>query len=174
MAARIILDPQIANIAPLPKLPDLGTDARGFGFQLVLALQSLSQAKRRWGADGANTLLDNMAAEIVLGGLTDTAALNRYSALVGEVELTRATTSYDPNTGRATSGSEQLHDRKVMRADEARQIPDGHGLLLYRNQSAVLLRMTPWYERPDGAALDADRARVEASRMLTDVQEVHS
>jgi len=158
---------EIGNVAPLPKLPDLGTDARGFGMQLVLALQSLSQAKRRWGADGAATLLDNMNAEIVLGGLTDTTALNRYSALVGEVELTRSTTSYDPQTGRATSGSEQLHDRKVMRADEARQIPDGHGLLIYRNRAAVLLRMTPWYERSDGKQLNADRARVEATRLRT-------
>lgn len=161
---RVVGD-EIANVAPLPKLPDLGTDARGFGMQLVLAVQSLSQAKRRWGADGASALLDNMAAEIVLGGLTDTTALNRYSALVGEVELTRATTSYDSQTGRATTGSEQLQDRKAVRAEEARQIPDGHGLLIYRNQPAVLLRMTPWYQRPDGKQLTTDRARTEATRL---------
>ena len=161
---RVVGD-EIANVAPLPKLPDLGTDARGFGMQLVLAVQSLSQAKRRWGADGAAALLDNMAAEIVLGGLTDTTALNRYSALVGEVELTRATTSYDAQTGRSTTGSEQLQDRKAVRADEARKIPDGHGLLIYRNQPAVLLRMTPWYQRPDGKQLNLARAAVEATRL---------
>ena len=163
---RIVGD-EIANVAPLPKLPDLGTDARGFGVQLVLALQSLSQARRRWGADGAATLLDNMSAEILLGGLTDTAALNRYSALVGDVELTRATTSFDAHTGRVTTGSEQVVDRKVMRADEARQIPSGYGLLIYRNQAAVMLKMTPWYERPDGHQLNTDRARVEAHRLTT-------
>ena len=102
-----------------------------------------------------------------MGGLTDTTALNRYSALVGEVELTRATTSYDSTTGRATSGSEQLQDRKAMRADEGRRIADGHALMLYRNQAPVLLAMTPWFKRPNGAALDADRKRVEASRMTT-------
>lgn len=156
---------EIANVAPLPKLPDLGTDACGFGMQLVLALQSFAQARRRWGADGARALMDNMPAELLLGGFTDTDALGRYSALVGDVELTRATTSYDQATGRMTSSSEQLADRKVMRAGEARQIPDGHALLIYRNRGAVLLRMTPWYERPDAKTLTADRDTVEARRL---------
>ena len=156
---------EIANVAPLPKLPDLGTDARGFGMQLVLALQSLAQARRRWGADGANTLLDNMPAEILLGGLTDTDALSRYATLVGEVQLARATTSYDPATGRATNSSEAVADRKVLRADEARQIPDRHGLLIYRNRAAVLLAMTPWFEREGGKTLNAQRAAVESRRI---------
>lgn len=161
---RVVGD-EIANVAPLPKLPDLGTDARGFGMQLVLALQSSAQARRRWGTDGASTLFDTMNAEILLGGITDTATLSRYATLVGDVELTRSTTSYDPATGRATSASEQTADRKVLRADEARQIPDGHGLLIYRNQAAVLLKMTPWYERKDGKALDAERAQTETRRL---------
>jgi type IV secretion system protein VirD4 len=156
---------EIANVAPLPKLPELSSDARGFGMQLVLALQSLAQAQRRWGDRGAGALLDNMPAEILLGGLTDTAALKRYAVLVGEVELTRASTSYDSPTGRATTASEQWADRPAMRADEARQIPDGHGLLIYRNLAAVMLRLTPWYQRPDGPALDAERARTERARV---------
>jgi type IV secretion system protein VirD4 len=158
---------EIANVAPLPKLPDLGTDARGFGLQLVLAVQSLAQARRRWGADGSATLLDNMAAELLLGGLTDIEALDRYAALVGDIELTRATTSYDPDSGRSTGSSEQLLERKVMRADEARRIPDRHGLLLYRNSAAVLLRMTPWFERPDGADLQFQRRTTESRRLAT-------
>jgi len=156
---------EIANVAPLPKLPYMGTDARGFGMQLILALQGFSQARLRWGSDGASTLFDSMPAEIVLGGLTDVDALNRYATLVGEVELTRSTTSYDPATGQATNASEQLSERKVMRADEIRQIADGHGLLLYRNRPPVLLAMTPWYERAGGKALDAERAQTERRRL---------
>jgi len=156
---------EIANVAPLPKLPDLGTDARGFGMQLVLAIQSLGQARRRWGADGATALLDNMSAEILLGGITDTDTLNRYATLVGEVELSRFTTSYDPHTGRATTSSQQVSDRKVMRPDEARTIPDGHGLLLYRNRASVLLKMTPWYARADAKTLTAARGHAEGRRL---------
>lgn len=156
---------EIANVAPLPKLPDLGTDARGFGMQLILALQSVAQARRRWGADGANTLLDNMPAELLLGGLTDTAALTRYATLVGDVELTRSTSSYDHASGRATSSSEQMVDRKVLRADEARRIPDGHGLLIYRNRGAVLLKTLPWFDRADAKILTASRADTESRRL---------
>ena len=158
---------EIANVAPLPKLPDLGTDARGFGMQLVLALQSLAQARRRWGPDGASTLLDNMPAELLLGGLTDTAALTRYATLVGDIELTRSTSSYDHTSGQRSSSSEQQVDRKILRADEARRIPDGHGLLIYRNRGAVLLKTTPWFQRADAKALIADRASTEARRIDT-------
>jgi len=156
---------EIANVAPLPKLVELATDARGFGMQLVLALQSLPQARRRWGADGANALLDNMPAEVLLGGITDPDTLRRYATLVGDVELTRATTSYDPDTGRATSASEQQTDRRVLRAEEARQIPAGHGLLIYRNSPAVLLALTAWFDRADGKALDAQRRTTERRRI---------
>jgi len=159
---------EIANVAPLPKLVELATDARGFGMQLVLALQSLPQARRRWGADGANTLLDNMPAEILLGGITDPDTLGRYATLVGDVELTRATTSYDPDTGRATGASEQQTDRRVLRAEEARQIPAGHGLLIYRNRPAVLLALTAWFDRTDGKALDGQRRTTENRRLAAD------
>ncbi len=137
---------EIANVAPLPKLVELATDARGFGMQLVLAL-------------------DNMPAEVLLGGITDPDTLRRYATLVGDVELTRATTSYDPDTGRATSASEQQTDRRVLRAEEARQIPAGHGLLIYRNSPAVLLALTAWFDRADGKALDAQRRTTERRRI---------
>jgi len=159
---------EIANVAPLPKLVELATDARGFGMQLVLALQSLPQARRRWGADGANTLLDNMPAEILLGGITDPDTLGRYATLVGDVELTRATTSYDPDSGRATGASEQQTDRRVLRAEEARQIPAGHGLLIYRNSPAVLLALTAWFDRTDARALEAQRRTTEDRRLDAD------
>jgi len=159
---------EIANVAPLPKLVELATDARGFGMQLVLALQSLPQARRRWGADGANTLLDNMPAEILLGGITDPDTLGRYATLVGDVELTRATTSYDPDSGRATGASEQQTDRRVLRAEEARQIPAGHGLLIYRNKPAVLLALTAWFDRTDAGALDDQRRTTQNRRLAAD------
>ena len=158
---------EIANVAPLPKLPDLGTDARGFGLQLVLAIQSLPQAERRWGAPGAKALLDTMNAEIVLGGLSDPATLNRYSDLVGQVDLHRASANYDPYTGHATSAGEQATETKALRADEIRRIPDGHGLLFYRNQPPVLLRMTPWFAGPDGPTLRAQATETEARRLTT-------
>lgn len=157
---------EIANVAPLPRLPDLGTDARGFGMQLVLALQSLSQAERRWSPAGANTLLDTMPAELLFGGLTDVKALQRYSALVGNVELTQASTTLD-NAGRATSTAERTAERTVLRTDEARRIPDRHGLLIYRNAPAVLLRMTPWFEGPDGRELEQARRRTEQRRLIS-------
>ena len=66
----------------------------------------------------------------------------------------------DPDTE-----DEPLPFVEVLRADEARQIPDGHGLLIYRNRGAVLLRMTPWYERSGGKALNAQRGEVEGRRI---------
>ena len=36
------------------------------------------------------------------------------------------------------------------------------------NPAAVMLRLIPWYQRPDGPALDADRARTERARVAPD------
>lgn len=156
---------EIANVAPLPKLPELATDARGFGIQMVLAVQSVRQARRRWGDHAAAAMLDNMSAELLLGGISDPETLNRYRDLVGEVDLERATVSVD-DRGQRSGGSWASHTKHVMRTDEVRRIGDGHGLLIYRNRAPVMVTMTPWFDRDDAAALRAAQTRTAAARSL--------
>lgn len=163
---------EIANVAPLPKFPAMATDTRGYGMQLLAALQSVTQARIRWSADGASTLLGNMAAEILLRGHKDPETLERYSSLVGDVRIAEWASTYDPVTGRETSGSSQMSDRRALRPEEARMMEDRQGLLIYGAAKPVMMTMRPWFERPDGARLERERKATEARRIAAAMSEV--
>lgn len=171
---RIVGD-EFANIAPIEKAPEISSEVRKLGVQMVLAFQSELQAKTRWGDKRGQTLMEQMAAELVLPGLKSTSTLQRYESLSGRVEVEQHTTSYSPNTGgwaggwagagASVGGSSSWQERNVLRADEIRQLEDGTALLLWRNTAPVIVRLTPWFERPDAAELKADAAHVAQRRI---------
>jgi type IV secretory pathway TraG/TraD family ATPase VirD4 len=163
---RIVAD-EVANVAPMPRLPDLASDARGHGIQPIIGLQSLSQAVTRWGREPAETLLTNMAAEIVLGGLSDPTTLARYSTLVGDVEVSEVQLSFE--AGGSNSGSSvQRRDKPALRQDEVRRIPRHQALLVYRSMPAVMIRTRPWWEGPRGDELKDHQARIRGLRGVGD------
>ena len=59
---------EIGNLAPLPSLPALMSEGGGSGITTLTVLQSLSQARDRWGEQAANTIWDAAIAKIILGG----------------------------------------------------------------------------------------------------------
>ena len=159
---RIVGD-EIANIAPVEKLPELVTELRKLGVQCLLAFQSDQQAITRWGQERAKKLWENMAAEVVLPGVKSVSALERYSDLAGTVEVLERTDSFD-HAGTRTGTSRQLHERKVLRPDEIRQLDPGVVLIIYRNSAGILAQTQPWFERPDAAKITAERKRSSAAR----------
>ena len=160
---RIVAD-EVANVAPMPKLPDLASDARGHGLQLLIGLQSLTQAVTRWGEEPARTLLTNCAVELVMGGLSDTATLERYSQLVGQVEVEEVQLSFQEGAGSPVSSSLQRHERPAMRPAEIRQIPRHQALMIYRGMPAAMIVTTPWWESHRSAELSAAQAQVRQRR----------
>lgn len=44
----------MGNVAPLPKLPEVLSDSRGYGVQWTVIFQSFIQIVERWEASGAN------------------------------------------------------------------------------------------------------------------------
>lgn len=159
---RIVGD-EIANVAPIEKLPEAVTEIRKLGCQALLAFQSRGQAQTRWGQQRGNTLLEQMAAEVVLPGVKSTQTLQHYSDLVGHVEVVEASTGYDRD-GRRSSVSSSVHERRVLRPDEIRTLPAGQGLVVFRNAPAMVVTFTPWFERPGGPALVKEAAMMAARR----------
>jgi hypothetical protein len=94
---RIVGD-EIANVVPLPKLPGLLSDSLGIGIQWIVAFQSVAQILARWGEDEGRQILANLNCSLVLGGLQDEQALDRFSALVGDTEVTEVSANLDPLT----------------------------------------------------------------------------
>ena len=87
---------ECANIAPLPSLPQLVTDGAGQGITTMIVLQSLGQARARWGVDGTAALWDGCTVKIVLGGLADTKDLETVSRMCGDVDIEVPGRSYTP------------------------------------------------------------------------------
>jgi len=74
---------EAANIAPLPDLPALCSEAGGQGVQIMPVFQDLSQARQRWGQEGEG-LLSLLSSVVVLPGIRDRASLELISMLIGD------------------------------------------------------------------------------------------
>jgi type IV secretory pathway TraG/TraD family ATPase VirD4 len=163
---RIVGD-EIANVAPLPKLPSMLSDSRGLGLQWVIAVQSLAQLVSRWGRDEAEQILSNLNCSVVLGGLQDRDALARFSALCGEVDLTQVSANLDANHI-ASGHSVQTDERTVLRPEEIAQLPEGKALVLLRNLRPMIVDLVPYDRRPDGSLILQEKA------MATDARRRHA
>jgi len=158
----LMLD-EAANIAPLPSLPSLLSDGGGTGLTTLAVLQSLAQARARWGEEQARSMWDAATVKIVLGGLADIDDLEDISRLAGEYDETTTT-----RTSSMTGGSRSTSFRRarVLPVEELRTLPFGWALLLHRTLRPVRLQMTPWWKRPDAKQVTAAIAAAEGEQGL--------
>lgn len=159
---RVIGD-EIANVAPLPKLPGLLSNTRGAGIEWWLVFQSLAQTFARWGEADGKAMLANLNVTLVLGGLQDDDALQRFSKLAGSVDVRQTSTSFG-DTGTATGHQVSWVEREILRPEEIRTLPSGVALMIARNAPAMLVDLPGWVERPDAALITAGIDRVRRIR----------
>lgn len=124
----LLLD-EAANIAPIPSLPNLLADGGGSGITTVAVLQSLAQARARWGEAGADAMWDAATTKIILGGLAHAEDLQRISRLAGEVEMPHVTHSRS-DKGRSRSTTTQR--LPALPLEHIRCLPVGQALVLAR------------------------------------------
>ena len=74
---------EAANIAPLPDLPSIASEGGSQGVQMMVVVQSLHQARRRWPqeADGFLTLFPH---KVLLPGVLERDTIEGLAALLGE------------------------------------------------------------------------------------------
>jgi type IV secretory pathway TraG/TraD family ATPase VirD4 len=139
----LILD-EVANVAPLPSLPALMSYAAGSGIFVVAVLQSIAQARARWGRDGADMLWAAATTKIALGGLAGD-ELGDLSTLAGEYRETVHSWTYSEHHG--TTAQATLNDRKTMAPDRIRTLSTERwqALIVHATTPAVLVRMTRHY-----------------------------
>jgi type IV secretory pathway TraG/TraD family ATPase VirD4 len=129
---------EVANIAPLEELPQIASEGGGQGLLLLAALQDLSQARQRWGAQ-ADGFLTLFGTKLILPGIADPKTLETISTALGEydrqvVSRTRPHTglpellSSSPAPSRTTTYSTQR--TRVLSPGEIANIPAGRGLHL--------------------------------------------
>ncbi len=150
---------EIGNLAPLPSLPVLMAEGGGTGLTVMPVLQSMAQARERWGENAATAIWDASIAKIVLGGASGSRDLQELSTLIGD----RDETTDSATIGERGLRSNQRSTRRVpiMPPDVIRTLPYGTALVLLRSAPPIVTRMREWTARPDAAELSAQRAGVE-------------
>lgn len=169
-----VLDPpirfvgdELTNVAPIPNLPEIFTDARGYGMQWIGFFQSETQIEAQWGVEGAGTLKGQAEFEIVLPGLKHQPTLERFSALVGSVDVSESSASVS-STGTMQGMTTSIREQKILRPEEVRKLQgEGSALIVPARGEPLIVQLTPWWEGPDGAALSAQAERVAAQRAAT-------
>jgi hypothetical protein len=148
---------EAAHIAPLPSLPRYMGDSGGFSISLHVYLQSLAQARARWGENEAMVMWDNAAVRIIMGGAGNVDDLEDISRLMGEYDRSKKTKTVGPVRTTATTAER----RRVLSAEEIRTLKFGTGVLVARASRPVEVKLTPWWKRGDAKFIGAGKANTE-------------
>lgn len=154
----LILD-EAANYA-IPSLPSLMSEGGGTGITTVAVLQSLAQARDRWGHEASQAIWDSAIVKIILGGGGNADDLIDLSRLIGDRKELERSESWGGQAGRR-SVSTSMRERPILAPDALRRLSFGHGLVLLRAAPPIMLRLRPWTERTDGPELVRERSAVE-------------
>jgi type IV secretory pathway TraG/TraD family ATPase VirD4 len=147
---------EVANIAPIPQLPEMISEGGGQGLVTLACLQDLSQARSRW-PDRADGLPSLFGTTIVLPGIGDTKTLEALSLLAGEEEVLSRTLSAGrmpsghPFADMVTGGRPQrgesvsTHWRRRLPPDLIAQGSAGHALSFDRRNRPGWVPLAPFY-----------------------------
>lgn len=156
----LVLD-EIANLSPIPSLPTLMADGGGNGISTTTVLQSLAQARDKWGEQPANAIWEAATAKVILGGASSPRDLQDLSQLVGERDEQTVSTSRDPRGGRSTSTA--VRRVPVLPPDAIRTLPLGTAVLLLRATRPIVLDLQPYHQRPDADQITESQRSVVAA-----------
>jgi type IV secretion system protein VirD4 len=150
---------EIGNLSPLPSLPVLMAEGGGTGITTMPALQSLSQARDKWGDHAAGAIWDASIVKVILGGTSSARDLQDLSALIGERDERTDTISI----GDYGSRSLQRSTRRVpvMPPEMIRTLPFGTALVLLRSAPPLVTALRPWTARKEVEQLRTERAAIE-------------
>jgi type IV secretory pathway TraG/TraD family ATPase VirD4 len=137
---------EVANIVPLPQLPSLMSFSGGTGIFVTAVLQSMAQARNRWGPEQAAMLWGSATVKLILGGLAGD-DLEEISRLAGEYRETVVTWQRG-NGGHSFSSA--LQDRRTLTPEQIRTLSSQRreALVIHATTPAVKVRMTRHYEGP--------------------------
>lgn len=157
---------EVANIAPVEELPSIASEGGGQGLKLLAALQDLSQARNRWGAQ-ADGFLTLFGVKLILPGVADQRTLESISVALGEYDrqTIARTGPSGPSLTAAITGTPQpratqtvsTQRQRVLSPGEIANIPAGHALALNGVQWA-LVTVTPAHASQPWAALTTAQA----------------
>lgn len=122
-------------------------------------LQSLSQARDKWGNHSANAIWDAAIVKVILRGTAAVRDLQDLSTLIGERDERTDTITVGDHRSRGLQRS--TRGVPIFPADAIRTLPFGSGLVLLRSTPPIITDLRRWTNRPDGERLSRSRATTE-------------
>jgi type IV secretory pathway TraG/TraD family ATPase VirD4 len=151
---------EIGNLSPLPSLPVLMAEGGGTGITTMPVLQSLSQARDKWGDHAAGAIWDASIVKVILGGTSSAKDLQDLSALIGERDEKTDTVSIGDYGSRSLQRS--IRRVPVMPPEVIRTLPFGTALVLLRSAPPLVADLRPWTGRKNADQIREQRTNVEA------------
>jgi type IV secretory pathway TraG/TraD family ATPase VirD4 len=136
---------EIGNLAPLPSLPVLMAEGGGTGITTMPVLQSLAQARSKWGDHAASTIWDASIVKVILGGASASKDLQELSVLIGERDERSDTVTISDHGARSLQRS--MRRVAVMPPERIRTLPLGTGLVLLRSAPPIVADLRGWTTR---------------------------
>ncbi len=132
---------EVANISPLPALPQIASEGGGRNIILLAATQDLSQLRTRWGNDVATGMLTLAGAKLVLPGVADSDTLDRIEKLCGKEWFVHESTTSSSLLSRNGSSSRHhsLVEEPVHAAADIRGLRPGTALALVGGERPVVV-----------------------------------
>lgn len=137
---RIPLD-EAARVCPVP-LPDWSGDFGGSGIQLMPVFQSLADMVAKYGAAGADRLMNNANVAMFLGGNKAVGDLKAFSELSGERDEVVVTRNGD---GDVTSTS--VRKAPVLSVGQLASLPKRKAVVYTGEMPIVIGRVVPVWKR---------------------------
>lgn len=146
---------EVANMAPIHDLPALVSEAGGQGLHVMVCIQDLSQARRRWGDSSADGFLSLFQTKVILNGIADPKTLEAVSLCLGEYDRQLVTHTLGRSTPEAgffetsrptDTESVAYHTarQRTLSPGEIASLPPGRALHLQGTRWG-LIRSTPWH-----------------------------
>lgn len=154
----LILD-EAANY-PLPSLPALMSEGGGTGITTMAVLQSLDQARHRWGREAAGAIWDSAIVKLVLPGVSNADDLAGIARLIGDRPEREFSETSQAGGGKSVSSS--TRHRPILEPSALRTLTPGHALVLLRSAKPIVVNLRPWTARRDATRLRADRQHIES------------
>src|SRR5580698_2319080 len=145
--ARLLLAlDELANVAPLPRLPGIVSEGGGQGVLTLACLQDLSQARSRWGTS-ADGFLSLFPTTVVLPGIADRPTLEMLRHLSGRSLYETPTYQFGRKGKRAGRSSSWVERDRATVSDLAHGRP-GYALGLDPSKQMKWIELTPAHAHP--------------------------
>ena len=124
----------------------------GTGITTMPVLQSLAQARNKWGDHAASTIWDASIVKVILGG-----ASRPRTSRSSPSSSANATNAPTPSPSATTARSLQRSTRRVavMPPERIRTLPFGTGLVLLRSAPPIVTDLRPWTTLKPGRPLQS-------------------